>query len=192
MRARTSCAPSPGWLPHDDRFADGLGGGPTARHSGGPHDTQATGRHRADLSTGRVDRARADQDRRDPGAVRDRRDGGHQLQERRRSRGQRDQRGRRDPGPEARGHDRRHAVQPGGRQGAGAQGGRRRRVRGVRPDVLRLDDRQHGADPRRRGPQLHRRRGRGAHPARQSLHLPHQLHPDHVDAQGRALHRRRR
>src|SRR5437899_9299635 len=43
--------------------------------------------------------------------------GRDQLQERRRARGEGDQRGRRDPGPAARCVGRRHAVQPGDRQG---------------------------------------------------------------------------
>ena len=42
---------------------------------------------------------------------------------------------------------------------------------------------------KRRDPQLHRRRSRGDHAAGQPVHLPHQLHADHRDAEGRALHR---
>ena len=113
----------------------------------------------------------------------------HQLQERRRAGGQGDQRGRRHPRQEDRGHRGRHAEQPRRRQGPGAQGGRRRRVRGDRPGVLRLDHGQHGRDQARRDPQLHRRRGGRDHPAGQPLHLPHQLHAGHRDAQGGALHR---
>ena len=41
----------------------------------------------------------------------------------------------------------------------------------------------------RRDPQLHRRRGGGHHAAGQPVHLPHQLHAGHRDAQGGALHR---
>ena len=39
----------------------------------------------------------------------------------------------------------------------------------------------------RRDPQLHRRRGGGDHAAGQSVHLPHVVHADDGDAQGRAL-----
>ena len=129
-----------------------------------------------------------DQDREPAGAVGHRRDGRQQLQERHGSRDQGDQRRRRHPRQEDRGHACRHAEQPRRGQGPGAKGGRRRRVRGVRPGVLGLDPGEHGRDQARADPELHRRRGRVGHAAGQPVHLPHQLRPADLDAEGRALH----
>ena len=105
--------------------------------------------------------AGAGQDRRAGRAVGHRRDVGHQLRQRRQARGQGDQRRRRHPRPQDRVHARRHAVESADRQGARAEGGRRRRLRRDGPGVLRLDHRQHGGDadaPRSRTSPAARRR----------------------------------
>ena len=83
-------------------------------------------------------------------------------------------------------------TQPGYRQGARAEGGRRERLRRHGPGVLGLDHREHGRDAPREHPELHRRRGRGDHPAGQSAHLPHVVHAVDGDAEGREVHQERR
>ena len=81
--------------------------------------------------------------------------------------GQGDQRRRRHPRQEDRGHaSPTRSRNPGVAKGLAHQGGRRRRVRGHRPHVLGLDHGQHGRDRTRRDPQLHRRRGGRDHASR--------------------------
>ena len=83
-------------------------------------------------------------------------------------------------------------TNPGDRQGAGAEGGRRERLRRDGPGVLRLDHGQHGRDAPRRDSELHRRRGGRDHAAGQPVHLPHVVHAVDGDAEGRELHQERR
>ena len=102
------------------------------------------------------------------------------------------QRRGRHPRPQDRRDLGRHAEQPRHRQGADAEGGRRRRVRRDGSGVLGLDHRQHGRNQEGRDPQLHRRRSGEHHAAGQPVHLPHVVHADDGDAEGREVPQERR